>query len=284
LAGYEATISKSIGVIIHPIITIFCPFTRTWAVETWLDNLKNVQHDPALTNLCIIVDGNLHLIANTLKKFAEANNYRSFHVKINEDWHVNEVRLSIRRQRVAEIHNQSKDLIARTDGDIIIGLEDDTVFDRLTSFERLYQPLLDDPTIGFVEGAEMGRWGANMIGAWEADDIHNPKEVKTLLPGTGYQEITAGGFYGYATRRHLYMNCEYYSSSAQPWGPDFNAGIWIRQQGYSCLVDWDTIFGHNDYNKVLYHDDPTIRLEQVIFNKNIINGKWDRSDFEQDRY
>lgn len=273
----------------QPIITIFCAFTRPWAVELWLENLAAVNHDPALTNLCFIVDCNNHLIANTLKKFAEKYNYRSFHVKINEDWHPNEVRLAIRRMRIADVKNQSKDLIALTDGEIILGFEDDTVFDRLESFDRLIQPIVregQDPhrTVGFVEGVQMGRWGANMIGAWEADDIWKPSHIETQLPSEDYQEITGGGWYGYATTRELYLNCEYYSSTAQPWGPDVSAGFWIRQQGYKCLVDWQTIYGHNDYNKILYPDDPKIRLAKVVFDKDFNTGKWMRTDYENDRY
>lgn len=267
----------------HPIITIFCPFTRTWAVDGWLKSLEGVQHDPALTNLCIIVDGNEHLIANTIRKFAESKGYRSFHVKVNEDWHPNEVRLATRRMRIADVKNQSKDLIVKTDGDIIIGFEDDTVFDRMESFERLIAPL-QEPEIGFVEGVQMGRWGANMVGVWEANDPSYPTEVKTLLPGRGLQEITGGGWYGYATRRDLYLNCEYYTSSAQPWGPDVNFGFWLRQRGYKVLVDWETVFGHHDYNKVLYPDSPGVRLAQIVYNKNQATGKWDRTDHELSRY
>lgn len=267
----------------QPIITIFCAFTRRWAVEGWLENLAGVSHDPALTNLCIIVDCDETYIANTIKKFAEARGYRSFHVKINDNHRPNEVQLAYRRQRVAHVHNQSKDLINLTDGEIIIGLEDDTVFDRLSSFEPLYAPLLDN-SAAFVEGVQVGRWGANMIGAWEFDDVHNPHEISTLLPGVGYQEITGGGWYGYATRRGHYLNCEYYTSTAQPWGPDVNYGVWLRQQGHKCLVNWDIMFGHKDYNKVLYPDDDKIRLAKIVFNKNELTGKWDRTDHEQTRY
>lgn len=271
----------------HPVITIFCPFTRQWAIDAWLDNLSNVAHDPRLTNLCIIVDGDQQLIANTIKKFAEEHNYRSFYLKINSDWQPNEVRLAIRRQRVAEIHNQSKDLVALTDGEIIIGLEDDTVFDRLESFERLIRPIMmpsSGQPIGFVEGVQVGRWGANIIGAWQANGLENTTEIKTLLPKEGYEDITGGGWYGYATTRDLYLNCEYYTSSAQPWGPDVNFGFYVRNRGYRCLIDWDIIFGHNDYNQILYPDDPKLRLVQVVYNKNLLTGKWERTDYEPSRY
>lgn len=261
-------------------ITIFCSFTRRWAIDKWLEDLSNIDHNPAETNLCIIVDINEPYILNNIRKFAEP--YRYFHYKMNENWHPNEVRLSIRRARVAEIKNQSKDLIARTDGEIIIGLEDDTDLERLKSFEELYQPLLDNKNTGFVEGVQMGRWGANIIGAWEADNINNPKEIKTLLPGSGLENITGGGFYGYATRRELYLNHDYYTSTSEPWGPDVNYGFYVNRQGYNCFINWDIIFGHREFNKTGWSDQN--KLVQVVFNKNINNGKWDRFDTEQDRF
>lgn len=276
----------------HPVITIFCAFTRRWAVDQWLENLAKTTHAPNLTNLCIIVDCDEPYIANTARKFAENKGYRSFHVKVNEHWQPNEVRLAIRRQRVADVHNQSKDLISLTDGEYIVGLEDDTIFDRDPNWlMRLLEPFTDS-NVAFVEGVQMGRWGANMIGAWLADDPHSPTIVQTLLPPpegevatpNDYQEITGGGWYGYVTRRFLYLNCEYYTSSAQPWGPDVNYGFWLSQQGFKCLIDWNTIFGHKDYSKTLYPDSPEVKLAQIVYNKDRTTGKWNRTDHEPSRY
>jgi hypothetical protein len=262
----------------HPIITIFCAFTRRWAVETWLDDLASIEHDPALTNLCFIVDADDAFIMNKLRHFATSNNYRSFHSKMNEQWSPNEVRIAVRRLRIADVKNQSKDLIEKTDGEFILGFEDDTIFKNL-DIMRLIQPMLDDDKVGFVEGVQCGRWGVKMIGAWRFDDYENPHHVETLLPGEGYQEIFGGGgWYGYATRRSLYLNCEYYASSAQPWGPDVNYGLWLYNRGYCCLIDWTTVFGHNDHNKVLWPND---KLTKVSYAKNSTNGKWDRTDYEQ---
>lgn len=272
----------------QPVITLFCAFTRRWALEIWLENLAGVQHDPALTNLCFIVDCDDQHIARELEKFAKQRGYRSFHVKINEDWHPNQTKLTIRRMRVADIKNQSKDLIAKTDGDIILGFEDDTVFDRLSSFEPLYKPLMDDPAVGYVEGVQMGRWGAQMVGVWDCDDFEYPQKVWTLLPAEGWngtQEITGGGFYGYATRRELYLQHEYYTSSSQPWGPDVNFGFWVKARGFRCLVDWGVLYGHNDHGIIAYPDNPPRgKLTEIIYNKSNLNGKWERTDTDHDRY
>lgn len=284
------------------IITIFCAFTRQWAVERWLGDLANTEHNPDFTNLCFIVDMNDEYLVKQLRAFAESHHYRSFHVKINEDWQPNETRIAIRRQRVADIKNQSKELIAKTDGSIIIGLEDDTVFERMPSFGRLIQPILDDDKIGFVEGVQMGRWGANMLGVWDCDDFEYPQKVWTLLPpaigqspdrvltkfrdaeGGVYQDITGGGFYGYATQRELYMKHDYYWSSGQPWGPDVNYGFWLRQRGYRCVVDWQTIFGHNDHGQIGWPDaPPRSPLVEIIYNRDTLTGKWERRDYEQGR-
>lgn len=277
----------------HPIITIFCPFTRRWAIDDWLTNLGNVKHDPVLTNLCFIVDGDEPYIYKTLERYGKDNSYRSTHLKHNPGWRVNEIRLSIRRQRVAEIHEQAKDLIAKCDGDIVIGMEDDTIFDRMSSFKRLYTPIIENYNTGFVEGIQMGRWGANMIGAWRADNTANPRHIETLLPPNsadpaatkdGYEHITGGGWYGYATKRQLFLDAPYYTSPSQPWGPDVNYGFWLYSQGQRCLIDWQTVFGHRDHNQTIYPDDPTIRLAKIVYNKRDDNGKWDRIDNEPSRY
>ncbi len=253
--------------------------------------MKAVNHDPALTNLAVIVDGDEPYIAKALQRFAKEQNYRSFHIQQNHGWRTNETRLSIRRQRVAEIHEQAKTLIAQCDGDLVICFEDDTVFDRLENFDRLLGPLLNSDATGFVEGVQMGRWGAQMIGAWRADNHQNPTHIETLLPPlpddpnasqTGYEDITGGGWYGYATRKRLYLDAPYFTSPSQPWGPDVNYGFWLKTQGYVCLIDWQTIFGHDDYGKVMYPDQA--KLAKIVYNKRSDNGKWDRTDHEPTKY
>lgn len=277
-------------------ITIFCAFSRPWVIDAWLDDLAALDINPAQINLCVIVDGEMPYVLRRLREFAIKNKYRNFRSAMNDEWEPNETRIAIRRQRVADIKNQSKNLISETDGRYIIGLEDDTVFGHIGNFDRLLQPIIDDDRIGFVEGVQMGRWGAHMVGVWETDNAAEPGEVNTMLPTRsgdgalvwqGRREISAGGFYGYATQRELYLNHDYYSSSSQPWGPDVNFGLWLRQKGYTCLVDWSMVFGHNDHGQVAYPDrEPYSRqLTQVVYTKNRDIGRWERTDYDQnDRY
>ena len=261
-----------------PIITIFCAFTGRWAVERWLENLKNTQgiHKPENTNLAFIIDIDEPFIHNKLKRFAEEHGYRACEIIRNSDHHPNEVRVAQRRQRIAYIKNQSKHLIAKLEGEIVVSLEDDTVFD-VDCFCRLIKPLMQDPRVGFVQGVQCGRWGVKMIGAWEVDDIHHPTRANTVMPSEGYQQIDAGGFYGYATRKDLYLNHDYYSGSSQPYGPDVNYGLYVKQRGYQVIIDWDTVFGHNDHNVVLYPDDT---VTKITFTKKKQTGEWLRTDEE----
>lgn len=269
----------------QPVITVFCAFTRRWAINRWIREFINIEHDPALTNLCFIVDCDEPYIENQLKKTFQYG-YRSFHVRINPANQPNEIKLAIRRARVADVKNQSKDLIAKTDGEYIISFEDDTVMERLDSLATLYNGL--DEVVGFVEGVQMGRWGANIIGAWEADNPGMPEVIKTLLPPANpdivYQRITGGGFYGYATHRHLYLNHDYYTSTSQPWGPDVNFGFYVRSRGYNCYIDWSTIFGHADHDRIGWPDTPGQKLAQVVYTKDTLTGKWNRTDHEETRY
>ncbi len=260
----------------HPVITIFAQFTRRWAVDRFLENLDNIEHDPELTNLALIVDTDEPYIKQQFERFAGDGGYRSFHFILNHESFPNEVRIAIRRQRIADVKNQSKELIEKCDGDYVLAFEDDTVFPDL-NIMKLIQPLIDFPDVGFVEGVQVGRWGVRMVGVWKADDPSDPTRVETLLPQAqgGYQEIDGGGWYGYATRKDLYLKCDYYTEKSQPWGPDVNYGLWLRTNGYKCLVDWDTNFGHNDHNKIYW---PSDGISQIIYTRDINTTEWKRHD------
>jgi hypothetical protein len=275
----------------QPIIAIFCAFTRPWAVELWLKNLEDLDYVENRTHLCFIVDGDFPEIKHRLEQWASLNLHKSSQIRMNENWEPNEVNIKIRRERVAEIHDQGKELVGNTDAQIVIGLEDDTVFDRLKNLDRLLDPLLNEE-VGFVEGVQMGRWGARMIGAWLADDDEQPREIRTLLPprdidgwkqssALSYQEITGGGWYGYATQRSLFMGIINHTNATQPWGPDVNFGFYLRRRGLKCFIDWSLVFGHNDHGRIKYPDDPDIQLTEVIFKKDDSNGKWNRTDIDR---
>lgn len=170
-----------------------------------------------------------------------------------------------RRKRIAFLKNQTRSAVSEFPPLVVIGLEDDTVFNS----NLLQLPEQLGGNIGYIEGVACGRWGYKMIGAWLADNCKNPETIKTLLPAYGTQEITGGGFYGYATFKTLY--CEYeYTDKGKPWGPDVEYGFWLNKKGYKCLIDWDVEFGHRTEHGVLWPDDEVV---SVRYN-NIGKGDW----------
>lgn len=259
------------------IVTVFCAFTRRWAVDKWIEDFRSVPHDPALVNLVFIVDIDEPYIRLQLNELGK--DYRSCHVEYNQYNQPNEVRVIARRHRIAEIKNLSKKFIAKTDGDYVIGLEDDTVFPN-ADLGKFITYLKDHQSVGFIQGVQCGRWGVKVIGAWEVYyDLNNPSLAETVRSKSGQDiqdKITAGGFYGYATRKHLYLGHEYYSASTQPYGPDVNYGIFVTNCGYDCMIDWSIVFGHNDHNVILYPDE---QIARVRFEKNM-TGEWIRMDVE----
>lgn len=261
-----------------PALTVFCAFTREWALDGWLKNLEAQEYPKDHINLVFIIDGEEPEIRARLRKFAYQNGYRNYSVVMNDEAFVFHTQIRHRRKRIAEIKEQSKELIAPLPADYVIGLEDDTVFDDPTTFRKLIAPLAD-PKIGFNQGYQCGRWQVKYIGAWYFDDVHEPQRTETLMPdpAASPQLMQAGGFFGYATTKELYLGHEYHWSEDQPWGPDVNFGVWLSRQGYQCLVDWHLPFGHNDHGKVLWPDGG---LSKLVYTRNRTTNKWTRSDYE----
>lgn len=268
-------------------ITVFCPMTRSWAVERWLDNLHKQDYPARLINLCFIVDIDDPTIVRDIERFCELAEkserpYRSLHVKMNSDWHPDEVHLSIRRIRIADVHNQSKHLIGKTDGEVVVGFEDDTVFEDPETINRLLAPLeWKHQNIAFVQGVQLGRHGTYYVGAWICDNPLNVGHIKTAMPPEGKYEghsnIDAGGMFGYATPKELYMQHDYFSSSGAPYAVDVNYGLWLRANGYNCLMDWGLKFGHNIHNEILHPDTLDLPLVEVNYKRNNTGG-WERRD------
>lgn len=269
-------------------ITVFAPITRYWALERFLDNLQAQNYPKSLINLCFIIDiddARIHADINRMAEYWEKceRPYRSLHVKMNTDWHPDEVHLSIRRVRIADVHNQSKWLIGKTDGEYVIGLEDDTVFEDPETFSRLLEPLSwKHQNIAFVQGVQVGRHGTYYVGAWRVDDPTRVMHAQTVLPKDGkwdgHENIDAGGMFGYATPKDLYMAHDYFSSSGAPYAVDVNYGLWLRNIGYNCLIDWGLLFGHNSHNVILRPDDQVL-LYEVNYKRNNTGG-WERNDYE----
>ena len=237
-----------------PPITVFCAFTRPHYIKRWFDDLASTDLKPENTNLAFIIDvgedefgqhSGVKIYTRIMAEM-ERTNYRKFLITKNYD-HVVPGSIPLRRKRIAEIHNQSKALIDALDGEMVLGLEDDTIFTNLC-VRRLYNPFIETENVGLVSAYQAGRWNKKMIGIWEFDDPFNPQRCKTLLPNpdADYQEIDAAGMYCYLTPSFLYKAHYYNTQDWQPWGPDVNYGLWCKTEGNYNYVDWSQPCGHID--------------------------------------
>ena len=259
-------------------ITVFCPFTRPERVRRFFDDLASTDLKPEMTNLALIVDqhedeGGKDIYARIMEEMNRTN-YRKFVIARNYDHHVNPISIPIRRKRIAEIHEQAKDLIKALDGEFVLGLEDDTIFTNLC-VERLFRPFRDALSaphkhhkIGLVTAYAAGRWHNKIIGIWGFDNVNDPKQCWTELPGKDYEEIDAAGFYCYLTPTQFFLEHEYYSEDWQPWGCDVNYGLELRQKGYMNIVDWSQPCGHAD-GDIIITPNNNLYAERFWYNDNL---------------
>ena len=230
-----------------PPITVFAAFTRLEMMDRWFEDLFSTDLDPRNTNLAFIVDcneeeGGMKIYAKIMDEMNKVQ-FRKFLITRNLEHHVNSVNIPIRRKRIAEIKQQSKELIANLDGDYVLSLEDDTVFTNLC-VKRLYS-LASQPYVGMVTTYEAGRWTNKIIGVWNFNNVRNPTECWTELPNEDFEECDAAGFFCYLTRTELYLKHDYTTELSEPWGPDVNYGLWLRRNDYVNYVDWSQPCGHN---------------------------------------
>ena len=259
-----------------PPITVFCPFTRPEYVKRWFDDLASTDLRPDMTNLAFIIDVGedefgQHLGAKIYSRILEEmqrTNYRKYVITRNYD-HKVPGSIITRRKRIAEVHNQSKQMIIALDGQYVLGLEDDTVFTNLC-VQRLLDPFLEEDwlDVGLVSAYEAGRWNMKMIGIWGFDDVKNPKECWTELPGKDYAEIDAAGFYCYLTPTTLYLNHSYGTDIVDPYGPDVRYGLDLRQKGYHNFVDWSQPCGHIDGDVIITPND-NLYVERFHFDEKL---------------
>lgn len=261
----------------QPIVTLFCAFSRDDYTARWLKDLQEFQHDPERTNVVIIVDGDYIQTFQRLNNFFKGSKYRRFTIKMNSEHNPNGAKVAVRRNRIAFIHNQSKQYIKQYLSEYVLGLEDDTAFGGL-SIEDLLQPYEREFDIGFVQGLQAGRWGIKYLGAWRTDSVQDPSKVYSITPDRyeGYTEIDGGGFYYYLTPTQLYCDHDY-AWDGNEWGADVRYGFEVRKKGYRCLTHLESVVGHRTHFDEVIYPDGTIT--EVRYYQE--GGKWLRKDTDK---
>lgn len=246
-------------------VTIVLLISRQEYLHQVFAYLELMDCDNDNTNLIAIVDGDDRLFIDARNKVELSKFASRLCVKyVSDDKLVPNV-IHARRLRIASIHNQLKTYIGKCD--YIFGIEDDTLVPKY-ALKNLLNDYTLNPYAGFIEGVELGRWGVYYVGAWKFDDIYKTTKVTSMMPSGDsplLQEIDAGGFYCFMTRRDTYINHEFDTFENNTFGPDVNFGASLRKQGYMNYIDWSIDCIHRNKDKSISY--PKMKPEKIEFVK-----------------
>lgn len=210
--------------------------------DTFLDeifsSLENLECDVSKTALLCIVNGESDLFVKA-RNLCEMSKYAErLCIQEKPKTKIRQFDISGRRKRISSLHNLAK---THVNTEYVFGVEDDTIVPA-NALEKLGEQYING--IGMIEGVEMGRWGVPYIGAWRADDVHNPTEIISLPMSEGLIEIDAGGFYCFITRAEYYKGHEFKPFDNNGLGPDVDFSLSLRRKGLKVLADFDVMCVH----------------------------------------
>lgn len=258
-------------------VTIFMPVSRDTHLHKVFATLEMLECKREKVNLLVIVDGKPDLYVTT-RNFVEQSKFAErLCVEFTTEHKKPKYDILGRRLRIADIHNQAKQYIQ--DCDYIFGLEDDTVVPT-NALTVLLKDYAFFPHAGMITGVQVARWGIPHIGAWKCDDVYNPHHLESVRQQQGLstpwkdqvQEIDAGGFFCYLTKKENFINHEYapFGGKSNVLGPDVNYGIELRKEGLLNYIDWSVKTIHKTDKDDITVDSQPIKI--VEFRKN--DQKW----------
>lgn len=247
------------------VTTIVLLVSREFFLQRIFANLDLLECDPAMTNLLVISDGDYTLFERS-RNFTVNSRFKERLCIYRKKGLPNVGSVRSRRTRIADIHNEAKELIQECD--YILLLEDDTIISPNT-LKALLSDYSYAPHAGFISGVELGRWGYTHIGAWKVDDIYNTKQITSVLDGNGLEEVDAAGFFCCLVKKDNYIKHNF-----QPFenilGPDVNFGLELRKVGLKNYIDYTVKCKHiTKRGDISFHNSD---IMQVQFTKE--NEKW----------
>lgn len=252
-------------------ITAILPVSRLEYLDRVLESLEKQTIKPtALIAICDVPDENFLEFRNKVVGTpllsvlcVQSNNTRPAFA------------ISERRDHIASIHNQARDLIA--DSDWIFSVEDDGILPP-NALERLLEVSYYSPEAGIITGVELGRWGVQYVGAWKVDDIYEPKVITSLENKAGedsVEEIDACGLYCALINPKIYKDHEFHSDNGL--GPDVNLALFSRQLGYKNYIDWGIPVTHLTNRVGVEIEIPATDHSHVVTLNSMGNNAWSQS-------
>lgn len=252
--------------------TIILPVSRPNYLRAIFARLELLDCDRADTNILVIVDGDVQLFQTARDLTVESKFFEKLCVYRHKgNANVGSVRL--RRQRIADIHNELKANLGKAD--YLFLIEDDTLFPT-NALRRLLEKASSSRNVGIVSGIELGRWGYLHIGAWVLDDVYDVTCMKTILLETGTQKVDATGLYCCVVRAEHYLK-HTFAPFNEAIGPDVGFGVALRREGLQNYVDFDIKCTHLTVRDSIIVDQS--KIVQVALEK--IGNTWIQREVEQ---
>lgn len=215
-------------------LTVFCPFTRAWAVAPFFRALG--ASDVPFTDAAFVayVDSNDEQLLEAVSRAAEALPFRSAECHLSGRRPIGDGRgPRPRRERHAMMREDSKALVG--EGRLLL-LEDDTLIPTDT-FSLLSETARD---CDWVIGAEVGRWGeTHPPGVWRITTGDGAWKLKeAILPGeAATEQADATGFYCVLTSAAVYREADF-SAWHDALSLDVHATWRLTLTGRRLMVDW----------------------------------------------
>ncbi len=215
-------------------ITIVIPISRKDYLDRLFESLDALVIEGHEVNLLTYCDGD-YSVFEKARNLTMLSKFRDRLCVERRKGTPGSSNFKLRRQRIADIHNEIKGLINSTD--YIFLIEDDTLVPA-NALIRLMKHYKDYPDAGVISGIQVGRWGFKMLGAWRVNQLQNPTKIYSIRKNTGIQDIDAAGFYCCLMKVGSYTSHDF-----KPYqdilGPDFDFGLSLRQRGKRNYVDHD---------------------------------------------
>lgn len=220
-------------------ITIILPVSRPNYLRVVFDRLEMLECDRNETNLLCYVDGDIQLF-QTARDLTVNSKFADRLCVYRRRGIPNVGSVRARRQRIADIHNELKANIGKSE--YLFLIEDDTLFSSNT-LRKLMNKLTESRNVGLVSGIELGRWGYLHIGAWRVDDVYDTKVIRSVPLEDGVQKVDATGLYCCVVRAENYLRHNF-APFNEAIGPDVGFGIDLRRQGLNNYVDFSVRCTH----------------------------------------
>lgn len=180
--------------------------------------------------------------------------------------------INARRVRIASNQIQLQDivaLLAREGGyDFVWQIEGDSECEA-DCLERLiidYEKL-KSRSFGYISGIQVGRHGLYHLGAW---NIGKDEFTSIDYKKKGINRVDATGLYCLFAPIKVWLRGKP-TWDNEPWGPDVNWGLSLKDQGFKTYVDMDIKVGHRIKRGIIYPEH--ISTCNVKFTKQE-DGKW----------